>query len=220
MAATADRQRGPKQGRRGLAKPGFIGLGVVGLLGIVVVAGFLVGRARPAPALVGGVFNDTPPAPNFTLIDHNGQSFTMEATRGKVVALTFLYVHCPDVCPVIANKLAGSVSQLGADAQNVDMLAVSMDPVGDTRLAVNEFTRAHGLDGYNNWHYLIGSPSQLRNVWSDYHVDAQPDPAGSVFVGHSALVYLIDRSGKLRVVLDANFNPADLLQDVKALLSS
>jgi len=194
-------------------------LGLV-LLGLVLLAGFVVGRARQTPALAGGIFNDTPVAPDFTLVDQNGTSFAMQSTRGRVVAMTFLYTHCPDVCPIIANKLAGSVAQLGPDAQNVDMLAVSMDPVGDSRLAISKFTEDHGLAGYANWHYLIGSPSQLRPVWRAYNVDAQPDPAGGPFVGHSALVYLIDRSGKLRVVLDANFSPSDLLEDVKALLRS
>ena len=146
----------------------------------------------------------------------------MRSSRGKVVAMTFLYTHCPDVCPLIANKLAGSVSQLGVDAQNVDMLAVSMDPVGDSRLAISKFTEAHGLDSYENWHYLIGAPSQLQPVWTAYHVGAQPAAAAptSGLVDHSALVYLVDRSGHLRVILDANFNPADFLQDVKALLRS
>lgn len=220
MARTVQGAQMPSRREPRHRKRVLIASGLVAFVALLMTAGFLVGRSRSVPALAGGLFSDAPPAPDFSLIDHKGQPFSLASSRGKVVALTFLYVHCPDVCPVIANKMAGSVAQLGPDAQNVDMLAVSMDPVGDTRLAVTEFTRAHGLDSYNNWHYLLGSPSELRGVWSGYHVDAQPDPSGSPFVGHSALIYLIDRAGKLRVILDANFAPADFLQDVKALLRS
>jgi len=186
---------------------------------VIVGAGFVVRTRTSQPGLVGGVFNDSPLAPDFALVDQNGAKVTMQSTRGKIVALTFLYTHCPDICPTIANKMASTVKQLGPQAQSVEMLAVSMDPRGDTFPAIKKFTSDHGLDDHANWHYLIGSPSELAPVWQAYHVGAQPAQAdqSGTFVDHSALVYLVDRQGKLRVLLDANFNPADFLHNIQAL---
>ncbi len=195
--------------------------GVAAFVVLAVGAGFVFRTRTASPRLAGGTFTDTPAAPEFSLTDQNGRTVTMSSTLGKVVAVTFLYTHCPDICPTIANKMAGTVTQLGAQASSVEMLAVSMDPRGDTFPAIKKFTADHGLDDYANWHYLIGSPSQLSAVWEAYHVGVEPsqDPS-SVFVGHSALLYIVDKQGKLRVLLDANFSPGDFLKDIRALLGA
>ena len=38
--------------------------------------------------------------PEAELIDQNGQPFDLNQTRGKVVVLSLLYTHCPDICPL------------------------------------------------------------------------------------------------------------------------
>lgn len=40
---------------------------------------------------------------------------TLAALRGKVVALTFIYASCPDVCPMLTDKLARVQDALGSD---------------------------------------------------------------------------------------------------------
>jgi len=142
----------------------------------------------------------------------------MSQLRGKVVALTFLYTHCPDVCPLMASNLAAADQRLGPSAQDLQIVAVSVDPIGDTVPSVKKFTDDHNLADQTNWHYLIGSPGQLQPVWASYHVGATSSTEGAIQgVDHSAMVYLADKTGKLRVILSANFTVADFIQDVKAL---
>jgi protein SCO1/2 len=189
---------------------------------VIAVAGLVFGiRRGTTPGLAGGVFSDMPQAPDFTLRDQNGQAVTMSQLRGKVVALTFLYTHCPDVCPLMASQLAAADQRLGADARNLELVSVSVDPVGDTLPAVKKFTEDHNLAGQPNWHYLIGSPGELQPVWEAYHVGSSPSSAGAIQgVDHSAMVYLADRSGKLRVILASNFTVSDFVQDVRTLLAA
>ena len=184
---------------------------------LAIVAALLIVRQRTTPQLAGGVFSDSPAAPNFTLKDQNNQPVTLAALRGKVVALTFLYTHCQDVCPTIATNMGIADRKLGGAASAARFLAVSVDPVGDTLPSVRTFTQEHGLAGDTNWHYLVGSPAELGPVWSAYHVSAGSNSASPQSLDHSALVYLVDPSGKLRVILSANFAVTDLVQDVRAL---
>src|SRR5579885_1346108 len=64
------------------------------------------------------------PAPDFRLTDQFGKQISLSQFRGEPVVLTFLYTHCPDVCPLTAEKLHQVQLQLGKDASHVMMLAV------------------------------------------------------------------------------------------------
>jgi protein SCO1 len=191
-------------------------------------AGLLLSlHARPQQ-LTGPTISGNPPAPDFTLKDQNGQSVQLSALRGKVVALTFLYTNCPDVCPLIATKLGQADQQLGADRNKVALVAVTVDPTNDTTTAVQRFDAEHQLQQQANWHYLLGTVAQLTPVWKSYFVgtDAASVPGAPAtqvstptpqLVNHTAIIYLIDRQGNLREALDANFTPQDFLHDVKVL---
>jgi protein SCO1/2 len=179
---------------------------------------------RPVP-LAGAVLNPPLPAYDFRLPDQDGRPVSLSSFRGKVVALTFLYTHCPDVCPLIAEQMRGVYEQLGDTAPHVAFLAVSVDPSGDTQPAIQEFLRQHRVEGVLT--YLHGTFNQLRPVWTHYFVTS--DAGGSTSaaaarsapavaqVGHSAIVYLIDPRGKVQVFLPGNFDPKDLIADIRAL---
>jgi len=210
--------KAPTHGRRLLPAAWII----AALAAVVVVAAagvVLVLRRQTPPGLNGGVLSDMPQAPDFSLRDQNGQTVSMSQLKGKVVALTFLYTHCPDVCPLIASQLAAADQRLGADSKNVEIVSISVDPAGDTLPAVKKFTEDHNLAGQPNWHYLIGSPGQLKPVWDAYHVGSSASSEGATQgVDHSALVYLTDTTGRLRVILSSNFTVSDFVQDAEALL--
>jgi protein SCO1 len=138
------------------------------------------------------------------------------------VALTFLYTQCPDACPLIADELRQASDMLGPDAGKVAMLAVSTDPRHDDRAAAVNFSQVHSMAG--RWHYLLGSPAQLSPVWKDYYIGVTPgDQAGSPLgeneIMHSEAVFLIDKTGRERVLLGLPFSAKDLAADLKKLLS-
>jgi protein SCO1/2 len=154
-------------------------------------------------------------APAIDLLNQLGKRITLSQYRGKVVLVTFLYTHCPDVCPLIAGNLHATLSALGPRAKDVQTIAVSVDPRGDTPKAVTTFLRQHDMTG--RMQYLIGSPTQLARTWKAWNVGSQKDAQNPDFVAHSALVYGITASGKLATLYPANFKPRDIVHDVSLL---
>jgi protein SCO1/2 len=155
------------------------------------------------------------PAPDFQLKDQLGNSISLAQFKGKPVVLTFLYTHCPDVCPLTAEKLHATMQSLGQNAQQVAVLAVSMDPKGDTTVAAQNFSKVHKMGDY--WHFLLGAHDELAPVWASYSVDAQAATSSGT-VSHSSAIYVIDKQGRERVLLDNDFSSNQLAADLKILL--
>jgi protein SCO1 len=164
----------------------------------------------------GGELNPPQPTPDFTLTDQSGQNVSMADQRGKLVLVTFLYTNCPDVCPLITQNLNQALQMLGPTRDDVRVLAVSVDPEGDTPQSVDKYAKTHHL--LPEFHYLIGTRDELTQVWKDYDVAAvASDPA---LVDHTAYTMLVDRSGEGRVVYDASVKARDVVHDVDELLAS
>ena len=153
-------------------------------------------------------------APDFALTDQAGRSIRLSAQRGRFVLVTFLYTNCPDVCPLIASNLNTALRELGQGRSQVRVLAVSVDPKGDTPAAVRSYARTHRL--LPQFHYLIGTAAELRRVWARYDVLAvarKPD-----LVDHVAYTVLVDREGKRRVVYDSQVKAQQVTHDLRVLL--
>ena len=157
------------------------------------------------------------PAPNFRLTDQFGKPVSLSQFKGEPVVLTFLYTHCPNVCPLTAEKLHTTMLSLGSAAQRVAVLAVSTDPRGDTMATALSFSKAHKMLNY--WHYLLGTQSQLSPVWSSYAVYAAPTPSTtSGSVTHTTALFVLDKQGRERVFFGDDFTSAQLAADLQILL--
>jgi len=154
-------------------------------------------------------------APDFRLTDQFGQGVSLSQFRGKPVILTFLYTHCPDQCPLTAEKLHAVMQSLGSDAQRVGVLAVSTDPKRDTRVAALDFSKVHKMENY--WHFLVGTHDELSPVWSEYAVYATPETSGTG-VRHSLAIFVIDKQGRERAFFGDDVMSAQLVTDLQILL--
>jgi len=168
-----------------------------------------------ASEFAGAVANPPKPAPQLRLRDSTGKVLDVAGLRGKPVLVTFLYVHCPDVCPLMAGNFHTALKQLGPQAADVSLVAVSTDPKGDRPKAVNKFLKEHRVNG--EMRYLIGSKKELARVWKDWGIISKPDPSAPGKVGHSALTYGISASGKITTLYPSNFKPAQIVHDVPLL---
>ena len=158
--------------------------------------------------------NPAKQAPDFTLHDASGKAVRLSDFRGRAVLLTFVYTHCPDVCPLIMTNLGVALDKLGDQAGKAQIVAVSVDPAGDTPAQVRRFLRVRGLTGRAQ--YLIGSQRELAAVWRDYgiQVEASPDDRE---VGHSATVLGITGTGREQTAYQQDFAPAAVAADVPRL---
>lgn len=154
-------------------------------------------------------------APNFTLRDQYGQMVSLAGERGKFVVITFLYTHCTNVCPVIAEQLNQALRDLGPGARaQVRVLAVSVDPRGDTPAAVAHFIAVHRL--LPQFLYLTGTEKTLAPIWASYHIASEQTPEGLV-VGHTALEILLNRNGQPEAIYDSTVTPEQVIHDLGVL---
>jgi protein SCO1 len=155
-------------------------------------------------------------APGLHLRDARGGTLDTAELRGRPYAITFLYVHCPDVCPLIGDETRRALALLGRQAARVAAVAVSVDPSGDTPGAVRAWLRRHHLPA--NFRYLIGSERQLKPVWKAYY--AAPQIPGRPESTHSASIWLVDAAGRWRTKFSAGVPvpPRDLAHDLRVLL--
>lgn len=173
-------------------------------------AAVLTKAGYDAPALL----SPARQAPDFGLRDSTGKLVHISQFRGKAILLTFIYDHCHDVCPLIVANLHNALLKLGSRASEVQIVAVSVDPRGDTPATVKAFLAVHRMTG--RMEYLIGSFSELSAVWRKYGITVQGSP-DSREVSHTAVVYGITGSGEMLALYPSNFKPAWIVHDVPLL---
>jgi len=174
--------------------------------------------ARPDPSQLqaAGVLEPVTAAPPLALHNSLGQPVNIDSYRGKAVLVTFIYTHCPDVCPLITSNLRVALNLMGPQlAKGTQVIAVSVDPKGDTRKTVTKFLAAHEMTG--RMQYLIGSAHELAAVWKAWGVGAERDVGHPDLVEHTGIVYGITGSGKRMAVYSADFKPADVAHDAPIL---
>jgi protein SCO1/2 len=155
-------------------------------------------------------------APAFTLNDQFGKPVSLADYRGKAVLLTFLYVDCPDVCPLISAALRSTLDRLGPASRKVQVVAISVDPIGDTPKAVRAYLSARGV--LHRFEYLVGSKARLAPVWARYHIAAERDAKLKREVGHTGIVIGIDAAGRERTYYPASpLKPSWMAHDVPLL---
>jgi protein SCO1 len=157
-------------------------------------------------------------APPIHLANYTGRPVTLSQYRGKAVLVTFLYTHCPDICPLITSNLRAVLKELGARASKVQIVAVSVDPRYDTPGAVANFLSAHGMLG--KMQYLIGTAAALARTWAAWGIGSKAEVGRPELVDHTALVYGVTASGRLRTIYPATFEPSQIVHDVPRLAST
>lgn len=171
-------------------------------------------------AYAGATANPPKPAPPLKLDNSLGKPVNIDDYRGKAVLVTFIYDHCPDICPTIVSNLRVAQNELGSQAKDMQVIAVSVDPKGDTPQTVKKFLADHLMTG--RMEYLIGSRPQLEAVWRNWNIVSKSDPSRKDpdAVEHSALIYGISGSGEITTLYPRNFKPEQIVHDVPKLAAS
>jgi protein SCO1 len=170
-------------------------------------------------ALAGGCAHDGISAPDFTLTDHHGRPWALAAQRGKAVALFFGYTRCTETCPATLAKLSTAVEVQGANARDVEIAFVTIDPRRDPPAVLARYiTRFNGAPIIG----LTGTPAQIAEVERAYHVWSQrvPGPRGrdDYDEAHTAIVFLIDRNGTISAMHDDADTVSAIASDVRRAL--
>lgn len=168
-------------------------------------------------ALKSGVFDPPRMAPDFSLPSSLDNQFTLSEQRGKLLVLGFGFSHCPNVCPMTLANLAQTYKNLGALADQVQVVYMTVDPERDTPARLREY-----LANFNS-HFIgvTGSAEELAALRQSYGIIAKKEVhknGGTYEVHHSSYIYLIDRDGLLRALVPFGKSADDITHDIKILL--
>ena len=143
----------------------------------------------------------------FHLTGDDGRARELSDFRGKIVALYFGYTRCPDVCPTTMATLAQAVDLLGEEGARVQGLFVTVDPRHDKPEVLARYVRAFHPDFLG----LYGDRRAIARTAHEFKVE--------VGEHHSIPVFLLDGSGRLRLVVRPEASAASIAHDLRGLLT-
>ena len=156
-------------------------------------------------------------ARDFALTDHTGKPRTLADYKGKVVVMFFGFTQCPDVCPTTMAEMSAVMKELGPQAEQVQVLFVTVDPERDTKELLAEYVPAFD----KRFVGLYGTPEQTAAVAKEFKVfyaKVEGKTPGSYSIDHTAASYIFDRNGKVRLLVRHAQGPAPIVHDIKQLL--
>jgi protein SCO1/2 len=157
------------------------------------------------------------PAPPFTLTSQDSKPVSLGDMHGKVVAVMFIYTGCPDICPLLTQKMVDVQDELGAVfGAKIAFVSITLDPEHDTPEVLKDYAQFWGAKP-EGWSFLTGSLEAVREVTRRYGVFFSKKEDGSV--EHSQLTTLVDADGQMRVqYLGARFDPEEFRRDLMSLV--
>ena len=217
---TEEPDHGPTPGKQTSRLGALIGGAALALV-VVVAAVFLVFRGREAPYTYNGGFYAQPAAAApLNLTDMNGEPFALDQLKGNSVLVYFGYTTCPDACPTTLIDYQVVKEELGADADRVKFVLVTIDPERDTEAKLQEYLAFFDPEFIG----LRGDEAQTEQVKRDYGVLVNrveyPDSATKYLLDHSTQTYVIDPQGRLALTFPYGMDPALMAQDIRHLLES
>jgi cytochrome oxidase Cu insertion factor (SCO1/SenC/PrrC family) len=125
------------------------------------------------------------PAPDFALVDQFNNPVNMSHFEGKIVVITFVYTHCPDVCPAVTYQMKKLSEELGDDYnESVVFLSVTVDPERDTPERLASFASDYDA----SWQFLTSTDDSpvgdMASVWYDYGIEVMIDEEACGGNGH------------------------------------
>ncbi len=177
-------------------------------------AAHVAGAPKGAPA-VPGMLNVK--APDFVLLNQDGERFDSAKLRGKIVAIDFIYTTCTDVCPLFTANFAQLQRTLNKEhAGDVFFISITTDPEVDSPPVLKSYAHRYGAN-FHNWAFLTGTEKQLNAVWKGLGIRVIRKGRG--LVQHTSLTTLLDRQGIRRFNhFGEKWQTKDVLNDMSALL--
>lgn len=170
-----------------------------------------------APQWHGGDITGMLPDLKFALTGPDGRVVEASSLRGKPALVFFGFTSCPDVCPTTLTQLSVVMKKLGSQADDIQVVLITVDPDRDTPKVMKNYTGSFGpwLLG------LTGPEAVLARLRESYGVYAamESTPGQGINVMHSAAIFAFDKGGRARLLIrdvtDSDAVVADIRQLIK-----
>ena len=149
------------------------------------------------------------PLPDAPLVDQSGRAVRVRDFAGRDLIITFIYTRCPlpDYCPRMLAQLNEAAARLekAGRRDEVQMLAITIDPTFDTPVILDAYGRAHikesGPDPFHRWSLLTGTPENVKAWASLFDLTYEKDGTD---IAHGLRTGVADRDGKVVGLLRGN----------------
>lgn len=155
---------------------------------------------------------------DFTLMSNNG-SVSLSQFKGKVTAIYFGYMSCPDICPTSLWNLSAAMKLLTPEqAAQVQGVFISVDPDRDSPHALGLFVKGF----FGAFIGLTGTKDEIDKTARQYSVIYEKvplkDSAMGYVIDHTSVIYLVDKQGVLQYYIPHNTPPQQIQADLLKLL--
>lgn len=152
----------------------------------------------------------------FELTAHTGERMTDADFAGAPKLVFFGFTHCPDICPAALYDITLVLNELGDQAEDLNVLFVSVDPERDTA----EMLELYLSSFHPQITGLTGTPEEIAEVARSYRAYYQRVELdnGDYTMDHSAVVYLFDADGTFVAPFNHKRPPEEAAEDLRAVL--
>ncbi|MRX10324.1 redoxin domain-containing protein [Pseudoduganella sp. FT25W] len=153
--------------------------------------------------------------PDYQLFYGDGKPASLRDFKGKVVMLFFGFTQCPDVCPTALARSVEIKRLLGPDGDKLQVVFVTVDPERDTAPLLAEYM--HAFDP--TFVAVRGNLEQTAKAAKDFKIFYRKVPSGSSYtMDHTALTYVFDASGKIRLAMKHAETAQQCADDLRLLM--
>ncbi len=173
---------------------------------------------QPAPQYLNSNVTASNLHTDMPLTTQNGETIQVNAPhKGQVSAVFFGYTQCPDICPTTLGKMKIVMDKLGADADKVRVVFITVDPERDTPEVLKAYMAAFNPS-------FIGAytdPDNTKKMAKQFQVVYEKEGAGpNYIVNHTANLYLLDENGKTIVSAPYEAKPEAIVHDIQQMLAA
>ena len=199
---------------------------IAALLCIAAIAGMAAAvrwrhSGTPVELATGSYISPPRALPDFSLIDHHGQTFGNSKLRGSWSMMFFGYTNCPEFCPSTLTTLAAMEQRLRAAAAPLRprVIFVSVDAKRDTPAQLAQYVPNFDPD-------FVGltavDQSHIAAVAAKLGVGIMitPKADGSYNVDHSTALFVLNPDGRLTALLTGPYTVEALLADFQRIVAA
>lgn len=154
----------------------------------------------------------------FSLTATDGRRIGPEDLRGRPYLLFFGFTHCPEICPMALSEISLRLEDLGADADRLVPIFVTVDPARDTPDDLRDYLEWFDPRILGLW----GTEQETRAAARAFRATYRKVPleGGDYTMDHTAAIWLMDAEGGFFGHIDYRDDPAAQLDALRALLAS
>jgi len=153
--------------------------------------------------------------PAFSLVDQDGDLFTLENVKGNVWLADFIFTTCSGPCPIMTERM-GMVQHDLLDIDKLKFVSFTVNPDYDTPEVLKKYAQRFDAD-VGSWSFVTGKYEQIQELIVEGF--KMGDVEEIVF--HSTRFALVDHEGNLRGYYSGT-EPAEheiLMRDIQSLIN-